>query len=151
MYVWRIARAVYAPLDGEGARRAGGRWNSAGQPAVYAGGTQALAILETLIHLDPDLLPRDYTLFRIEIPDDVAMTIVEGTALPSDWRKPGHTACKAIGDQWLQTEETAVLRVPAAPLHDGDEYGYVINPRHRECDRIIVVQREPFSFDLRLV
>lgn len=149
MHVWRIARAAYDPLDGEGARRAGGRWNSAGLPAVYTAGTQSLAILEALIHLDPELLPRDYMLYRIEIPNDVLITTVEADQLPPDWREPGHAACKTIGDQWLRAGETTVLRVPAAPLHDGDEHGYVINPRLGE--RIVVKQREPFRFDLRLV
>jgi RES domain-containing protein len=151
VHVWRIARAVYDPLDGEGARRAGGRWNSAGLPAVYTAGTQSLAILEALIHLDPELLPRDYTLYRVEIPDDIQITTVETARLPPDWREPGHAACKTIGDLWLRAGATAVLRVPAAPLHDGDEYGYVINPRHGERERIVVKQREPFRFDLRLV
>lgn len=151
MFIWRIARGIYQPLDGEGARRVGGRWNSPGMPAVYTAGSQALAVLEALIHVDPDLLPRDYLIFRLEVPNDVPMTIIDPATLPPEWREPNHTACTTRGDAWLQEGATALLRVPAAPLHDGDEYGYVINPRHMESRRIRVAQAEPFAFDLRLV
>jgi RES domain-containing protein len=151
MFVWRIAGAIYDPLDGEGARRAGGRWNNVGHPLVYTAGTQALAILETLVHVDPDLLPRDYALYQIEIPDQVGIESVSHTELPDDWRIPGHPACRDIGDTWYREGRTAVLQVPAAPLHDGDEHGYVINPTHRDKRLISVVRSEPFAFDLRLI
>jgi len=68
VYVWRITRQLYDPLDGEGARRVGGRWNSAGRPVVYTAGSQSLAILEALIHLETDLLPRDYMLIACTSP-----------------------------------------------------------------------------------
>jgi RES domain-containing protein len=48
MLVYRIARAAYSALDGEGARRSGGRWNSPGTPVVYTAGSRALAVLEVL-------------------------------------------------------------------------------------------------------
>jgi transposase InsO family protein len=32
MKLWRITRARYQQLDGEGARQHGGRWNSEGRP-----------------------------------------------------------------------------------------------------------------------
>ena len=51
---WRIVRARFADsaFDGEGARRYGGRWNSRGTRMVYTAGSQALAALEMLVHLD---------------------------------------------------------------------------------------------------
>ena len=34
MYVYRLCRARFKALDGEGARLNGGRWNSPGRPIV---------------------------------------------------------------------------------------------------------------------
>ena len=151
MYVWRITRQLYDPLDGEGARRVGGRWNSAGRPVVYTAGSQSLAILEALIHLETDLLPRDYMLYRLHVPDELSMTVITRAQLPVDWRAPGHDACRAIGDAWLAGGETALLRVPPAPLREAEECGYILNPLHPDARQVTVTHGEPFAFDLRLI
>ena len=64
MIVYRLCKAVYSALDGEGARLWGGRWNSAGRPMVYAAASPSLAVLEVLVHLDlpAELLPDDLRL-----------------------------------------------------------------------------------------
>jgi RES domain-containing protein len=41
-------------LDGEGAKRYGGRWNEWGTAVVYLGGTLSLVALETFVHLTAD-------------------------------------------------------------------------------------------------
>ena len=61
--VWRLASGRYPALDGEGARRAGGRWNSAGQAVVYTSESLALCLAESLVHLSRDL-PRGTTLSK---------------------------------------------------------------------------------------
>ena len=149
MIVWRLARLAYVKLDGEGARLAGGRWNSRGRPAVYASSRLSLAALELLVHTDVPVVPPDLIACEIEIPDNVAMELVELGDLPRDWRVPGHPACRAIGDTWLAEERTAVLRVPSAVVPE--EWNVIINPRHRAAQGIDVVRRRPFAFDLRLL
>jgi len=59
LLAWRLCRAPFADLSGEGARLYGGRWNSSGRAMVYAAGDAALAVLEVRVHLDlpPDLVP----------------------------------------------------------------------------------------------
>jgi RES domain-containing protein len=49
--IFRVCRARHARLDGEGARRVGGRWNSAGRAVVYMAESIALAVLENLVHM----------------------------------------------------------------------------------------------------
>ena len=63
MLAWRLCRAPFTDLTGEGARRYGRRWNRPGRPMVYAASSAALAVLEIRVHLDlpPELLPARWT------------------------------------------------------------------------------------------
>jgi len=149
MIVHRLARLAHAKLDGEGARLAGGRWNSPGRAAVYASSRLSLAALELLVHTDVPLVPPDLVAFEIEIPDTLDLESVALADLPKDWRQPGHPGCRAIGDTWLAEERTAVLRVPSAVVPE--ELNYIINPRHRTAKAIHVVGRRKFAFDSRLL
>jgi RES domain-containing protein len=149
MLVWRLARLAHAKLDGEGARLAGGRWNSRGRAAVYASSRLSLAALELLVHTDVPLAPSDLVAFELEIPDTIEIESVELADLPKDWRLPGYPSCRAIGDTWLAEERTAVLRVPSAVVPE--ESNYIINPGHRAAKAIHVVGRRKFAFDSRLL
>lgn len=140
MRLWRLARAACSGLDGEGARRFGGRWNSPGQPAVYCAGSAALAVLEVRVHLDLplDLLPDDYRLFGIdagEVPyEDAPLSAME--------------TARTFGDAWLASNRTAFLRVPSIVVPE--ECNFLINPRHPCAHDINVVHQRPFRFDSRL-
>jgi RES domain-containing protein len=150
MRVWRVARQLYSALDGEGARRAGGRWNSPGIPVVYASSTLSLAILELLVHTDPDLIPRDLYGFEIQVPGSLASETLDLGTLPSNWRDiPNHPACRAVGDDWLQRRRQAILGVPSAVVPE--ELNYLINPAHPDAGSIRVVRSRAFSFDERLL
>ena len=149
MIVWRLARLAHAKLDGEGARLAGGRWNTQGRAAVYTSSRLSLAALELLVHTDVPLVPSDLVAFEIEIPDATAVETVEVATLPKDWRIPGHPDCRSIGDSWLAEERTAVLRVPSAVVPE--EWNYIINPAHRAAKSIQIVGRRKFAFDSRLL
>lgn len=149
MRVWRIARAAYGKLDGAGAERAGGRWNSPGRSVVYTATHPALAALELLAHLDPSDVPNDLQLFTIDIPDGLATTRLAAPALPPDWRAiPNHPACRAAGDAWLEAAETPLLLVPSAILPDSGNV--LINPRH-PATAMIITEAHPFAFDPRLL
>ena len=149
MVVWRLARLAHAKLDGEGARLAGGRWNTQGRAAVYTSSRLSLAALELLVHTDVPLVPSDLVAFEIEVPDAIAVETVEVDQLPKDWRIPGHPTCRSIGDTWLAEERTAVLRVPSAVVPE--EWNYIINPAHRAAKSIQIVGRRKFAFDSRLL
>lgn len=149
MIVHRLARLAHAKLDGEGARLAGGRWNSRGRAAVYASSRLSLAALELLVHTDVPLVPPDLVAFEIEIPDTLEVESVALADLPKDWRQPGHPSCRSIGDTWLAEERTPVLRVPSAVVPE--ESNYIINPQHRGAKAIHVSGRRRFTFDSRLL
>jgi RES domain-containing protein len=146
----RICRRAHRALDGEGARRYGGRWNSAGHPVVYASSTLALAALEFLTHLDSSEAPQDLIAIRIAIPDDLPVTEVRLRTLPAHWhRYPAPDACRVAGDVWLAARKTAILRVPAAPVPE--EWNILLNPQHPEFHRIKQSAERRFHFDPRLV
>lgn len=146
----RICRTAHRALDGEGARRYGGRWNSPGHPVVYASSTLALAALEYLVHLDSSEVPPDLVAVRITIPDDLTIIELRVSSLPARWfRYPAPDRCREAGDAWLSAGRSAVLRVPAAPVPE--EWNLLLNPRHPDFRRIRARVSRPFHFDPRLI
>jgi len=149
MRLWRITGRGRTRLDGSGARRAGGRWNSKGVAVVYTSGTLALAVIERLVHLDPDLMPVGQVAIEIEVPDALVERFPP-RRLPRNWRRvPAPASTQRLGDAWVAARRSAVLAVPSVVVPR--ELNYLINPLHRDAGRIKVVARGPFSFDPRLV
>jgi len=148
--VWRIARAPYVALDGEGARRAGGRWNSKGVALVYASRTLSLAALELLVHVDPATAPRDFVALAIALPNEAASMTLPDHDLPNDWRavEPPE-ACRQVGDQFASQNAALVLSVPSVIIPR--EQNVVINPRHVDMSRVLIESSEPFTFEPRLL
>ena len=150
MRLYRIARALYPELDGEGARRDGGRWNEPGRAVVYTAGSPALAALEVLVHVDPADVPDDLLLQTIEVPEDLRCTAIDASGLPTNWSKvPEHPACDAAGTRWVDAGTTAGCWVPSAPIPE--ERNLLLNPGHPDFTRVRVVAERPFTFDPRLV
>src|SRR2546426_10535485 len=74
MRFWRIGSnepGVYAAddLTGEGASRAGARWNMKGTPAVYASYHLATAVLESLVHVGRRKQPANRYVVAIDVDD----------------------------------------------------------------------------------
>src|SRR5690606_18256346 len=70
MIAYRLSRTEYArDLSGRGAELAGGRWNSKGTALVYTGQTIALCMAEVAVHIPLGIIPLDYELVTLEIPD----------------------------------------------------------------------------------
>ena len=149
MLVWRLARAPYPVLDGEGARLAGGRWNAPGTPMVYTAAHLSLAALELLVHVNPDRLPDDLVAYGIEIPDRLPRKEVEAGELPSGWdRRAEVPALRRMGEAWTREQASAVLSVPSAVIPE--EQNHLINPRHADAAAAHVARWRPFAFDPHL-
>jgi RES domain-containing protein len=147
--VYRITRAPFADLTGEGARLAGGRWNRPGRAAVYASGSRALALLETLMHVQAHRFPPDLVLLQVSIPDSVSRERWSPADLPDGWQEIGADAAVDRGDAWLGEASAAVLRVPSVLVPQ--EWNAVLNPLHPDHDRIRVVDVSPLHIDPRLL
>lgn len=143
--VWRLASRHYSPLDGEGARRVGGRWNSSGYAAVYTSESLALCLAESLVHITGPL-PRTYLSFKIYVPDD-AVEILDMSSLESGWEdKLVYT--RSLGDEWLNSRRSLALAVPSILLPESTNI--ILNPLHPRSAELSIVAQRPFKFDARL-
>src|SRR5690606_32263997 len=84
---WRVVKEEYArsAFDGEGARRAGGRFNGGGTAVVYAADSLALALLEVAVHVPTYRALRGRVAFRLTFDEALVETLAEA-GLPADWR-----------------------------------------------------------------
>jgi len=150
LQAWRIVKQKHAAtaFSGEGAARTGGRWNSRGGRVVYASGSQALAALESLVHLNPPALFA-YVTFGASFNRAFCETLPQ-RALPPNWRlAPAPPSCQALGDAWLHEERSAVLEVPSVIVEG--ESNYLLNPAHPDFKNIVISPPRQFSFDPRLL
>ena len=140
MRVWRISEIV--TLDGEGGIRVPGRWSLWGRPVVYTAASRALAMLETIVHLERAPPPRDFQLLELDIPDDLASTCWDGGDAPDIG------ISSAWGQDWLIESATALARVPSI-VSPGDA-NWLINPLHRDAAEIRIVTAIRHPWDARL-
>jgi RES domain-containing protein len=140
---FRVCRAIHEDLDGQGAKLVGGRWNSPGRAVAYLAQSVSLAVLENLVHMAKADFPVGYVVIEARIPSTVRMTLEEDLRN----RFPGLTP-QELGDRRLELGETAVLKVHSAVVPG--EFNFLLNPAHRQFNRITVESPTPFEFDARL-
>lgn len=148
MFLWRISN--HSALDGRGGLLAGARWHFAGQPVVYLAETPAGSLLEVLVHLELDLasLPKTFKLLKIEVPAGVATRSIDETALVADWTDDADATAE-MGTQWLESANSALLRVPSAIVPE--THNYLLNPRHDHAAKIKVLWNRDYPWDKRLL
>lgn len=150
MKVFRLAKGQYVQdLSGKGAEIAGGRWNSKGVAMVYTSQSRALCLLEIAVHIPVGIIPSDYFMVELEIPEEAEIKEITEELLPSDWNSFPHSQLtQSIGDKFVRDNESLVLKVPSA-IVKGD-YNFLINPAHTLKNRISILGMESFNFDNRL-
>ncbi|MEH6681126.1 MAG: RES family NAD+ phosphorylase [Sediminicola sp.] len=150
MILYRITKGPYKKdLSGSGAELYGGRWNNKGTKMLYTASSIALAMTEVAVHLPYGLLPTDYFVVSIKVPD-VDMAVVsekelEGTGWQS--HPPSHIT-QAIGDRFVAQNKMLILKVPSVVV-PGD-FNYLLNPQHPFFSEVEIVEVRPFGFDGRL-
>ncbi len=144
---YRIVSPQYPPFDGSGTHRWGSRWITPGQWVVHAAETYALAVLENLVHWQTSALPPNLVCVAVDIPDSLEQEELDRSDAPSlvlgDYEE-----CRAIGDDWYQRAETAVLWVPS--IVSPHESNLLFNQRHADFSNIIVHKAVPAHVDPRL-
>ena len=128
---YRIVKQKWidSAFDGEGAKRYGGRWNSRGKSCVYLAGSESLAILEILVHLDKQQFLTHYALFELHLPKQ-DVVYLDAEKLPACWRdEPAPPETAAIGDAWLIEGGGLALAMPSVIVPR--EWNFIVNTKHR--------------------
>ena len=148
--IWRIVTARFADsaFSGEGARLFGGRWNRKGLPMVYTAESRSLALLEMMVQDDP--LRAHYLLIPAFVPSGVRLRELQAAELGDDWRAlAARNRLQAIGNDWLQAQESCILSVPSAVVPA--ERNFLINPLHPDFSTISIGEAESLETDVRLL
>lgn len=135
-------------LNGEGAYKYGGRWNSPGNRVVYLAESLWLAAFEILVHARANQLLKPYKYLEVYIPEELIMVLDED-ALPSSWMEPFNYELQEIGDRWIESDASLGLSLPSAVVPG--ERNVIIRPEHADFGKITVGQIRPFTFDPRVV
>lgn len=150
MKVFRLSKKKYCnDLSGKGAEKTGGRWNSKGTAILYTCESRALCTAEIAVHIPMGIIPENYYLSIIEIPDSVKITQISIDKLPDDWITFPHShSTQLIGDKFIEKKNSLILKVPSAVV-SGD-FNFLINPDHPEFKHVKLISTESFEFDKRL-
>ena len=109
-----------------------------------------MSILKVTVHLDlAEDLPKDRHYVEIEIPDNILILEVKLEDHPKNWNpNPPTTITQRIGDDFVDQNEAAVLKVPSSIVPK--EFNYLINPLHVDAKKIKVLSVMERRFDKRL-
>jgi RES domain-containing protein len=148
MIVYRVSKRAHArDLSGEGSRREGGRWNSAGHPMVYTSISRSLALLEVLAH--STILPSGIVLVTLRLPSGARVQKIETADLPVGWDTlPQKAVSQLIGDEFLRAAKFIALRVRSVIIKEEDNI--LLNPFHPQIRNIEIVSVEDLAVDPRL-
>lgn len=148
MIVYRITDKKHASdLSGTGVTMYGGRWNKKGTPVLYTGESKEIALLETIVHTPPMLIP-DLDILTLKIPDN-SITEIKISQLPRNWiNYPAPTILSEIAENWVQQGKTIALKVPSCIIHSA--HNYILNCRHPNYNQVKLLEHKNFHFDSRL-
>jgi RES domain-containing protein len=147
---WRITSEKYAEtaFSGEGAKEYGGRFNSPGTLVVYTSESISLATLELLAKAGK----RQRLSRRVVLPvtfGEHSVIAYDESDLPEAWDdRPYGPASQQVGDEWVRSGESPVLRVPSVVVPE--EHNYLINPEHPKFGELEIGEPRPLSPDPRL-
>src|SRR5258707_13722481 len=132
MQAWRIGHRAFPLMDGGGAAAYPGRWNGPRQPAIYCGGSFAIAMLERLCYARLGRVPK--TDVHVEIVVSDAMIERFDPAAHSGWERQRSAVAKTFGVRWLAAVRSVALLVPSAGTRLG--WNPVINPGQPDFSRL---------------
>ena len=83
--------------------------------------------------------------------DDFLFKKIHIKDLPTNWRAfASYSTLQRIGSDWVNSQETLVLKVPSAVVPY--EYNYVINTEHEDFNKKVrLVRTEEYFWDSRIL
>jgi RES domain-containing protein len=148
---WRLDRRRHAAewASGEGAARAGGRWNSRGVRCVYASLDASAAILDVAVHKSVRVLDSDpHVMTFFLLPDPASVHVVEPDDVPNpNWLVP----CVPSGEQQRFGDALLARHGIVALPSVVSRYGWnlLLDPV-RAAGRFALRRQEAFALDPRL-
>ena len=149
MFLWRISN--HRTLEGRGGLVASARWHTEGRAIVYLAESPAGALIEALVHLElnPTSLPKFYRLLKAQAPDGLPVhTITSSELQEGNWIRDQITT-RTIGDEWLASKSSALLRVPSAIVPE--TFNLLLNPEHVDAAQVHVLWHSEYPWDERLL
>jgi RES domain-containing protein len=150
---YRLIHSRYAEdVSGFGAYKAGGRWNPKGYYALYVSEHPCGAILESLIHMPPQIIPDDYCLVSYSITNTSMIETIDEAELPESWRSGMYDPAvfQNFGRDRLFNKNLLGLYIHSAPAHPS--HNYIFNPKHEQfADSVRISDVNPYVFDSRLM
>ena len=136
MKLWRLTRAPYVALDGQGALLNGSRYAPPGLPVVSLASEAGLAVLITMRYLPGD--PR-------EIAGDYVLGWTLADAVPEQVPdQHGEDAIRTFVGEWLTSKRSLLAAVPSRVLPEGDVV--LMNPLHPQAAQVQPLTTRPFDW-----
>ena len=136
MKLWRLTRAPFVALDGQGALLNGARYAPPGVPVVSLASEAGLAVLIALRYQPRDL---------VGIADDFVLGWTDVDAEPervSD--DQGEDYIRSFVGEWLTSQRSLLAALPSRVLPEGDVV--LLNPAHPSAGSVPPLTCRPFSF-----
>ena len=136
MKLWRLTRAPFVALDGQGALLNGARYAPPGMPVVSLASEAGLAVLIALRYQLPDWAAAA---------DNLVLGWTEVDAAPE--RVPdqnGEDAIRSFVGTWLTSRRSLLAALPSRVLPEADVV--LLNPLHPEAANVPPLTCRPFSF-----
>ena len=148
MILWRVSN--HPALDGSGGLHASGRWHTRGRRILYCAPNPATALLEVLVHAEIDLedIPATFQYIEIDTPDSIAAQTMDPGTLGAGWHTNTERT-RRLGDQWLRTSQSALLRVPSVIVPA--TWNILVNPLHPDSKHVRIVRIHAHRVDPRLL
>ena len=149
MKVYRISKCQYIEdLEGTGAARYPGRWNSKGTYILYTAATPSLALLESVVHIS-NIAISSYCMICLNVPEDKIKTIA-AAELPDNWFvNPPIDVLKQTGDSFIKENKFLALKIPSAIMPE--ENNFLLNPAHPDFKKISTVYVRTIPIDERFL
>ncbi|MFW2478404.1 MAG: RES family NAD+ phosphorylase [Sediminibacterium sp.] len=148
MILYRFAHHQFAEdLSGTGAKLKGGRWNNAGTAVLYTSSSISLALLEVLVNTGSFDMLQLFKLMQLTLPDDAPVYSIETKTLKKSWHHDFEYT-QWMGSEIIQDKNTLAIACPSAIVPQ--EKNFLLNPAHKDYNRIRLKEVSNFHFDERL-
>ena len=135
MKLWRLTRAPFVALDGQGALLNGARYAPPGVAVVSLASEAGLAVLVALRYLPRDLQG---------IADDYVLGWTEVDAVPERVPDPDEDTIRSFVGEWLASQRSLLAAVRSKVLPEADVV--LLNPAHPAAASVPPLTTRRFDF-----